>query len=180
MKLDTTIPIDDEYSLTEFRESDVAQLVKLLDTPELYATTLSIPTPYQESDARTWVDYATRPHAHFERLTNWAIRDGSATVVGGIGFILTAGVTHRGEIGYWIGAPFWGRGIATAAVGKVCEIGFTEFDFTKITAHVYSFNPASCRVLEKNGFEHEGLLKKHFCKNGQLIDSHVFGVMRDN
>ncbi len=178
MATKTTISINDEYCLTEYRETDVRQLVDLLDTPELYKTTFSIPSPYKESDAKYWIQFATRQHPHFKTLTNWAIRDKNGKLLGGIGFILTEGVTHRGEVGYWLGTPFWGRGIATQVVAKVCEIGFEQFDFDKITAHVFSFNPASCRVLEKNGFENEGFVKKHFCKNGQLIDAYIFGRLR--
>ena len=179
MENETLITINEKLHLTEFRDTDVEELVKLLDTPELYKTTFSIPTPYRAADAKYWIQFSTRVHSHFDSLTHWAIRDQSGTLLGGIGFILTEGVTHRGEVGYWLGSPYWGQGIATLAVKKICEIGFEQFNFVKITAHVYSFNPASCRVLEKCGFENEGFVKKHFCKNGQLIDAYLFGRLKD-
>ena len=178
--MNTKIQINEHCLLTEFCDEDVSDLVTLLDTPALYRTTFSIPSPYKESDAKYWIQFALKLHPHFKTLTNWAIRDNSDRLLGGIGFILTEGVIHRGEVGYWIGEPFWGKGIATDAVARVCEIGFQEFKFEKITAHVFSFNPASCRVLEKNGFENEGFMKKHFCKNEQLIDAYIFGRLRED
>jgi RimJ/RimL family protein N-acetyltransferase len=66
----------------------------------------------------------------------------------------------------------------TVVVKKTCELAFHEWGLAKITAHVFAFNPASARVLEKCGFEQEGYLKKHFLKDGQFIDANVYGLLR--
>lgn len=60
------------------------------------------------------------------------------------------------------------------------DIRLTEVNLGlgKITAHVFSFNDASARVLEKCGFEQEGYLTKHFVKHGRLIDAQAFGLVR--
>lgn len=50
------------------------------------------------------------------------------------------------------------------AVRQICEIAFEELDIVRITGQVYEPNAASRRVLEKNGFELEGILKKQFLK----------------
>ena len=66
----------------------------------------------------------------------------------------------------------------TAVVRRVCRHGFEEFGLVKITAHVFPHNPASARVLDKCGFEEEGVLRKHFLKDGKLIDARLFALLR--
>ena len=88
------------------------------------------------------------------------------------------GQSHRGEIGYWLAKPFWGRGIMTGVVRRVCRHAFEEFGLVKVSAHVFTNNPASARVLEKCGFVEEGLLRKHFLKDGRFLDAWVFALLR--
>ncbi|MCI0642764.1 MAG: GNAT family N-acetyltransferase [Gemmataceae bacterium] len=110
----------------------------------------------------------------------FAIRYMDDNLIGGCGFDgFQVGKSHRAGIGYWLAKPFWGRGIMTAVVQRVCQHAFDEFGgLVKITAHVFSHNPASARVLEKCGFVQEGLLRKHFLKNGTLIDAKLFALLR--
>jgi RimJ/RimL family protein N-acetyltransferase len=111
--------------------------------------------------------------------TGCAIRDGSGTLIGGIG--LHRGeqwASHRTEIGYWLGRPYWGQGIMTQVVRAVIRHAFEQLALTKLTAAVYAFNHASARVLEKCGFVEEGLLHRDLLKDGQLIDLRLFGLLR--
>ena len=66
----------------------------------------------------------------------------------------------------------------TAVVRRVCRHAFEDFGLAKITAHVFSHNPASARVLEKCGFQQEGLLRKHFLKDGSFIDARLFALLQ--
>ena len=66
----------------------------------------------------------------------------------------------------------------TAVVQRVCQHAFEEFGLVKIIAHVVTHNPASARVLEKCGFVKEGLLRKHYLKDGKLIDVKLFALLR--
>jgi RimJ/RimL family protein N-acetyltransferase len=61
-----------------------------------------------------------------------------------------------GELGYWIGRPYWGRGYATAGARLVLSFGFGELGLRSIRATCLTTNAASARVLEKLGFEFEG------------------------
>jgi len=165
--------------LAEFRRSDKDALVELLSNQEIYHRTLRIPFPYTADDADHWfanVAMATKKNG---QPTRWAIRDQTDRLIGGIGLDdLILGQSHRAEIGYWLGQPFWGRGIMTAAVQTVCRQAFDNLGLVKVTAHVFSSNVASARVLEKCGFELEGCLKKHFIKDGQYLDAKAYGLIR--
>ena len=62
----------------------------------------------------------------------------------------------------------------TAVVGKLCEHAFDTWKLTKLSAYVFAHNAASARVLEKCGFEQEGYLRRHFFKDGHLLDARLF------
>jgi RimJ/RimL family protein N-acetyltransferase len=66
----------------------------------------------------------------------------------------------------------------TAVVQRLCRHAFDEYGLAKITAHVFSHNPASARVLEKCGFQEEGFLRKHFLKDGQFVDARLFALLK--
>ena len=86
--------------------------------------------------------------------------------------------SQSGEVGYWLGEPFWGQGIATAAVRAFVEYVFATFDLVRLDACLYEWNPASARVLEKAGFTFEARLKSAVFKDGQLIDTLLYALVR--
>ena len=133
------------------------------------------PYPYTITDARTWLDIVVG----IKPETNFAI-DVAGEAVGGIGFTLQPDVGHRSaEIGYWLGEEFWGRGITTDALRAVTDYAFARFDLCRIFAHVFEWNGASARVLEKAGYALEGRLRKSVTKNGHTIDQLMYAVIRD-
>jgi len=128
------------------------------------------PHPYTEADADAWLRIAGSPGLS----VNFAIELGG-DAIGGIGARAGEGTFARtAQLGYWLGEPHWGRGIATAA-GRAL-IGQLEVDarFVRLEAPVFEWNPASMRVLEKLGFEREAVLRKSVTKDGQLIDSVLY------
>jgi RimJ/RimL family protein N-acetyltransferase len=133
------------------------------------------PHPYTQADARNWLDMVVG----ITPETNFAIvLDDEA--VGGVGFTVQNDVGCRSaEIGYWLGEEFWGRGIATEALKAVTEYAFANYDLCRLYAHVFDWNPASARVLEKAGYQFEGRLKKSVTKNGQTIDQLMYAMVRD-
>ena len=88
------------------------------------------------------------------------------------------GSSHVAEIGYWLAKPYWNQGIATAAVTAITEYGFKELELERITAHVFSFNLGSAKVLEKTGYRYEGYLRNHYKKDGKLLDGKIYAVLK--
>lgn len=133
------------------------------------------PHPYTMNDAKQWVQHASTEHP----LTSFAIVvDGEA--VGGIGLLLKDDVYRQSaEIGYWLGEAFWGRGIVTEAVRVFTDYAFANFQFCRIFAHVYEWNPGSMRVLEKAGYQFEARMRKSVFKDGQVIDEMVYAILRE-
>jgi RimJ/RimL family protein N-acetyltransferase len=133
------------------------------------------PHPYTDADADSWFAVLARGAGR----NNWAIEcDGVAA--GGIGMDPGEGVYAKtARFGYWLGEPFWGRGIMTAAVRAVTRHLFASTAVVRLEAPVFEWNPPSMRVLEKSGFAREGVLRKSVEKDGQIIDVVMFALVRE-
>jgi [ribosomal protein S5]-alanine N-acetyltransferase len=161
--------------LREFSESDIAELVPLIGAPEVAATTLRIPHPYEEKHAREFL--ASGPKENELRL---AIRlRSNGRLCGGMG--LHPEMQHRrAEIGYWIGVPFWGNGYATEAAREVVRYGFERLNLNRIFASHFKGNEKSGRVLEKIGMRHEGSVRQGVMKSGKFIDLEMYSILRED
>lgn len=133
------------------------------------------PYPYTMADARNFLESVVgqKPETSFAIVV-----DGEA--VGGIGLTLQSDVGYRSaEIGYWLGEDYWGRGIATEVLTAMTEYAFAKFDLCRLFAHVFEWNPASARVLEKAGYTYEGRLRKSVTKEGRTIDQLMYAMVRE-
>jgi RimJ/RimL family protein N-acetyltransferase len=173
------IVVNDQVHLSEFRSSDKPALVQHLNDRDIYGRTLRIPFPYTDAFADAWLALAGKITEQQDRPVRFAIRGAADTLIGGCGFEgFQVGRSHRAEVGYWLAKPYWGQGIMTAVVQRACQHAFEEFGLVKLTAHVFSHNTASARVLEKCGFQEEGFLRKHFLKDGQFLDARLFALLK--
>ncbi len=161
--------------LRRFRRDDVPALVRYANDPRIAANLRdAFPHPYTEADARAWLGSADDDGDELSLALATP-----AEVIGGIGLKREVDVQRASrEIGYWVGAPFWGRGIATAAVRRLTDWAFAQLEVQRVWGGVYSSNPASCRVLEKAGYLYEGTLRHSVTKRGRLLDQLVFARVR--
>jgi len=160
--------------LRRWRPADIDALARYANNREIWLNVRDrFPHPYKRSDAEAWIALCDK---EMEPILQFAI-DLNGEAIGGIGFERMTDV-HRmtAEIGYWIAEPFWGRGIATQAVGRALPIAFDSLE--RIQAIVFAGNQASIRVLEKNGFEFEGRLKHCIFKDGRLLDGMLYARLR--
>jgi len=131
------------------------------------------PYPYSETDAEIFIS------ANLDAAWNFTIAvNGEAA--GGIGLVIGADV-HRftAEIGYWLAEPYWGRGITSKAVQALTDYAFQHTGLVRIYASVFETNPTSMRVLEKNGFQFEGILRKNVIKNGAILDNFLYAKIKE-
>ena len=171
------IIVTDRIHLSELRPSAQSSFLEHLKAKEIYDQTLRIPYPYTEADFQAWMHIVERTTQEQGRAVHWAIREEDYPI-GGCGLDgLQLGKSHRAEIGYWLAKPYWGRGIMTTVVRTVCAYAVAELGLVKIVAYVFAQNHASARVLEKCGFEQEGYLKKHFLKDGKLLDAKLYALL---
>ncbi|UWJ23541.1 GCN5-related N-acetyltransferase [Methanosarcina mazei TMA] len=82
------------------------------------------------------------------------------------------------EIAYWLGEPFWGRGIMSEAIKQLCQTAFEQYDIVRIFAEPYAHNFGSRKALEKAGFVLEGIMKKGIYKNGNYFDYCMYALIK--
>ncbi|MGH9796971.1 MAG: GNAT family N-acetyltransferase [Candidatus Polarisedimenticolia bacterium] len=135
----------------------------------------TFPWPYTGRDAAEWIRTATTATP----VTHFAIEiDGEAA--GGIGLRFGRDVFRQAaEIGFWLGEPYWNRGIVTEAVRALTDYAFEHFPIVRIQAGVFDWNPASRRVFAKAGYAYEGCMRQTITKDGKVIDLHVYARLRD-
>ena len=160
-------------TLRPYTEADIAELVPLVNTREVAATTLRIPHPYTESDAKAFLALVQDPSRLWLAIS---LRD-DGRQIGGIG--LTVDEKHQhAELGYWIGVAHWGKGYATEAARAMLRYGFENLGLHRIFASHFRHNPSSGRILRKLGMRHEGCQREHLRKWDKFVDSELYGILR--
>jgi RimJ/RimL family protein N-acetyltransferase len=162
-------------SLRPWRAGDEPSLVRYANNRNVSGNLKDrFPYPYTAADAADWIERASAQTP----ATSFAIVvDGGA--VGGIGVELGIDIFRRSaEIGYWLGEPFWARGIATEALRAMTDYAFEQFDICRLEAGVFDWNPASARVLEKVGYVLEGRARLGVFKDGRIGDRLVYALVR--
>ena len=133
------------------------------------------PFPYTEAKANDWINLVKNQNPE----TNFAIANENE-LIGGIGIELKNDVYRMsGDLGFWLGESFWGKGIMTMVVKTISEYFFNNLNICRIAAFVFEWNKASVRVLEKAGFTQEGHLRKSVIKDNQIIDMFVFAKIKE-
>ncbi len=163
--------------LRKLKLTDKKFIAELLNNKNVWKNlTDRIPFPYKESDAEEFIKLIDRSRLNIAFAIIY-----NEKFVGTIGLIKQKDVRRKSaELGYWIGEPFWNKGIATEAVQLITEYGFNKLDIFRIFASVYEYNVASMKVLKKNGFVKEGILRKSVFKNNKLWDEHIYGKLKDS
>jgi RimJ/RimL family protein N-acetyltransferase len=185
----------------DWERSDKPALLRAANNRNIWRNlTHKFPHPYTEAEADQWFEILERTPVRM----HWAIQvDGQA--VGGIGAQpgegRGRGLANHGlrrpsgiglhadarparvdarsaHFGYWLSEPYWGRGIMSAACRAVSDLVLRDFDIERLEARVFAWNPASMRVLEKCGFEREGVLRRSVFKDGQVIDAVLYARVR--
>jgi ribosomal-protein-alanine N-acetyltransferase len=166
-----------EITLRPWRFSDKASLIRYANNRKVWINLNDVfPNPYNESHADTWL---ARCAAAQEPRTHFAI-EFQGEAIGGIGFNVLSDVHRKAaNIGYWLGEPFWGRGIATYALKQTTAYAFANFELERLEAGVFEWNPASARVLEKAGYALEGRLRRNIIKDGRMGDSLLYARLRE-
>ena len=160
-------------TLRLFRLEDIARLIELANNRAVWRNMMDgFPYPYTNQDAERWIAHC---RAQQGKPNDLAIEvDGE--LAGGIGCKAFGDVLlHTREVGYWLGEPYWGRGIATAALTAWTDHLFKDPDVHRCQAKVFGWNPASARVLEKCGYLFEGRLREAAFKDGEFADFVYYG-----
>lgn len=157
--------------LRDYRDDDTDRLVEIANNEKVSRYLIdTFPFPYSSDDARWWIDEGCRAPGMVTKVIEV---DGS--FVGSIGLTRQTGWrSHLAEVGYWLGERYWGKGLATNALGLMCGQAFTELGIHKLFAPVLAPNTASMTVLQKCGFTKVGVLTDEVSKHHRYYDVHHF------
>ena len=166
----------DKYKIRSFHSTDKEALIKYANNFNIAKNLRdSFTYPYTEKDAELWLTVALNQNPEL----NFAIAN-EVELIGGIGLMPQQDVYRfSAEIGYWLAEPFWGNNIATNALIAMTKFAFENFNFNRLYANVFEFNPASEKVLQKAGYKFEGRMRKAVYKNGKFLDQMIYSILKE-
>ncbi|MDJ0497941.1 MAG: GNAT family protein [Acidimicrobiia bacterium] len=170
------LPIDaGPVTLRRWRMADQEALVAEANSHAVWRNMSHIfPHPYTTADASSWIERCIGQDPPQDLVI--ALDD---RLIGVCGMGREEGVNrYTTEVGYWLGERHWGRGIATVAFRAFVGYVWNEFDVKRMQATVFAWNPASGRVLEKNGFTLEGVHRSAIYKDGEFVDLLMYSLLR--
>ncbi len=140
--------------LRPLEDRDAGALALHLSEWDIVKQTATVPFPYDERSALTWIARVRRRHVEGREYAFAITRPGNDELMGVISLSYTSDpVSGRvGEIGYWLGLAHWGQGFASEAVNALTTHGLKALDLDAIEAVVFKENKSSKRVLEKCGY----------------------------
>jgi len=163
--------------LRPLRADDVDGVFALYSSPEV-TRFWSFAAWTERAQAEAWL--AERIHWGPPSVYLWAVADRrDDRFIGTASLFALAGPMHRAELGYSLLPDRQGQGLATEAVRLALAHAFGRMGLERIEADVDPRNEPSWRLLEKLGFRREGLLRNRWRVGGELADSLIFGLLRD-
>lgn len=164
-----------EVTLRPWHLKDANDLVALANNKNIAQFMADVfPHPYTIENGKTFIAFAnSNPNSKIFAI----ILDEKP--IGSIGLHLQTDILRKNaEIGYWIGEPYWGKGIASNAIKQIIEYGFQNMDIVRIFARIFGTNIASQKVVEKCGFILEGKYEKTLYKNDEFLDELIYAVRK--
>lgn len=153
-------------------EDDVEFILEVLNDPDVWPSMGSY-EPISEAQEREWIENADDDGVHL-------LICAEGERVGTIGLSDIHETWGLGELGYMVAPGAQGNGYATDAGRRLVRYAFEDRRLHKIKANAYGTNPASQRVLEKIGFEKEGVFESHAYVRGEYVDLHRYGLLEDD
>ncbi|MEM9325216.1 MAG: GNAT family protein [Bacteroidota bacterium] len=169
------MPHQPTVTLRPLHQQDIEPLARLANSKKIWDNVRDyFPHPYSQRDAKTFIN-----NKGDEDPTQTFAIEYQGEFAGVMGLERQHDVyRYSGEVGYWLGEPYWGKGIASQALKDLTDIGFTQFPLERLYAGVFSHNQASIRVLQKVGYQLEVISPMGAFKNGQFVDEHRYVMLR--
>jgi RimJ/RimL family protein N-acetyltransferase len=157
---------------------DTSAIQKTASAREIADTMISLPHPYPAGEAER---YVARQQAEREagRSATFAIEQKAEGSFCGLVEVRDIDREHsQGELSFWLAVESWGKGYMSEVVQAVVRYTFENLGLNRLFAYHMLRNPTSGRVLEKNGFKQEGLLRQRVQKWGHFEDVVLWAILR--
>ena len=148
--------------LRKIEVDDIPALVKYANNKKISDNIINIPYPYREPDAAFRISFVVQGFKKKTRVVFAIISKEHNELIGEISLHIMDLKNRQGQLAYWIGEPFWNKGMTTEAAKAVIRFGFEQLNLNLIYADCYTENIGSQKVIEKNGM-------KYHSKNGNIL-----------
>ncbi len=156
--------------------SDVDDLFEILSDPVVAENDYFYPVDSKEK-AISFIERYHRELENNEEITWGIILKENQKLIGTFCLGSFDKDAKRAEIGYAISQEQWGKGYATEATKQILSYGFKNLKLNRIEATITPGNDSSVKVLEKSGFEREGLVRQRDLLKGKLVDGIIMGML---
>lgn len=99
-------------------------------------------------------------------------------IIGSCGFLNMVTKHHRAEVGFELSKDYWGKGIASEALEAVIKFGYHRYQLERIEALIEPANLPSQKLVEKQGFTREGLLRHYEYTCGKFDDLYMYSILK--
>jgi RimJ/RimL family protein N-acetyltransferase len=155
---------------------DISAFAPLIGDFDVAKNLATVPHPYAETDAFTWIERLGERRARGEAHQFGVTRKIDGAYMGSCGLHLEKGEL---ELGYWLGKPYWKMGYATEAARRVIEFAFEDLQASDIWAGWFHDNPRSGHVLAKLGFSAKGFEKRACMARGIEVGCNIVTLSRE-
>ena len=173
------INIDDKFYLREQKYSDAENFFNYISNHQVRKYILSsIPSNLNEAkdEIMYWIDLFYKNKGIY-----WAVADlETDQMIGAIGFHDLNYYNNRAEISYDLNYQYWGKGIMSKAMQKILKYGFQNMNIERIQASTVKENILSIKILERNGFLCDGLLRHYRLHNSKYYDIKFYSKLKND
>jgi len=165
---------DNEVALRPLRDDDNVVLTELANNRKIADNLRDVfPHPYTVENAIFFINLTKQESPQLTFAIEY-----KGGLCGIAGLLKHADIyRNTAEIGYWIGEPYWNKGIATRAVKLLTEYGLDHLNYARLQTGIFEYNTSSMKVLEKCGYRLEGVFQKSLTKHGKLWDEYRYGII---
>ncbi|MDR1435650.1 MAG: GNAT family N-acetyltransferase [Puniceicoccales bacterium] len=155
--------------------SDLDRIVEFMGEKDVTKFLLYFSYPLNSEQVAAWLKNVLE--ANPEYCAYWAITDIESGRLIGITSLTLDCHNRKGDIGYWLDKGHWGRGLMTESCWSVVHYGFDDLKLHRVEISHMIGNIGSQKVIEKLGFQLEGVTREAHYKDGRFMDVKIYGML---
>jgi RimJ/RimL family protein N-acetyltransferase len=163
--------------LRPLETNDASDIQRLAGDYEVARWAENVPHPYEDGEAEKFIDHSAEKYRRNEAYTFAIVESETGKFIGTIDIRLEGKIKGEGEIGYWIGREYQGKGYATEATRSLLAFAVDHLELERIIANVLEKNDASISVLKKCGMRFKGRDRQEASGTDDPVTSERYAVL---
>ncbi len=176
-RVNTTVE-GEQVLVRKYKSTDTEDLYRNIRSKEISRWTIGLPYPYPKETAAKFIRWSQKQCRERKEFHLGIVLKETQKVIGGVGLKRIDYKHQCGEFGFWLGKKHWNQGLTSEAARLMLHFGFRQLRLHRIYAHAFDENIGSRRVLEKCGFQLEGIMRQAVIRNKKRHDLYNYGILR--